>query len=505
MTEILVDDFGPLSAKGDGTTDDTAAIQLAIDAGIASNRPVRFGARSYAIKREIVVNGICGLLGTARAGSTQREGVGDGRTVLRAAAPLRSVLRITDPVQLDNMNIEGKRYADYGMLLHGCSESSFRHVSVSGCRVDGVHLSAYDDDGNHAINDSNEWTHFKFTANGTLHVSTGLKSEYVGSYVLDEQIVEHSASASTATGSREVSFSGVNLYSLGVRRGDPVRVGSPAVHLTIEEVTGASTVRVSEVLSQTASGLPFALGVGDGYREERHGDNNLHGFYSGLVRSNAGNGMGFDGLYGPSCSLVRYEYHPFWGTRIGSIGSDSVIGSEFRRCYWESNGAGPMLVRAAVNMGVYHPNSLPNMFDFGGHPESVHGGILVSGEGVRSIGPQAGIKNHLHTDRVVNATIEGPTNLKRVQVWPSGSGTISVNAPVIQLMSPADLTGTPTIEPVDGRTVVLVGGTVTLHDESDLPGTKLRLATPTVQLSSRDTITLHCVGDTWVEVARAVR
>ena len=508
MTEILVDDFGPLAAKGDGTTDDATAIQMAIQAGIASNRPVRFAARSYAVKREIVVDGMCGLIGTARAGDQQREGVGDGRTVLRAAAPIRSVLRFTKPVQIENLNVEGRRLADYGMLLHGCSDSCFRHVSVSGCKRDGVHLSAYDDEGTHAINDANRWEHFKFTANGTLYVSQGLKNEYVGARVLNEQVQEVAAKASTTAGSRHITFIGINLHDIGARRGDPVRIGAAGAvkHYTIETVVDAATVEVSEKAAATASDLPFALGVGDGYHEQRHGDNNMHGFDTGLVRSNAGNGMGFDGLYGPACSLVRFEYQAFWGTRVGSHGNAAVIGSDFRRCYWESNGAGPMLIRSAVNLGVYHPNAPPNMFDYGGHPENIHGGVLVSSEGIRPIGPDASIKNHLQTDRVVHATIEGRTNLKRAQIWPATTDTIPVNAPAVQMMAPGDLVGTPTLKVDEGRMVVLCGGAqVTLHDESDLPGSKLRLTTPNVTLNQHDTLTLYCIGGEWREVARSVR
>ena len=502
MTDILVDDFGPLAARGDGETDDSAAIQLAIQAGIASNRPVRFGARTYVIKREIVIDNFCGLLGTSRAGDVQRIGSGDGRTVLKAGAAMRACLVLRKPVQVSNLHIVGDRKAQHGMLLQGCSESAFRHVSVSGCLSDGVLLEKADDDGNYAINDTNVWEHFSFGRNGTLHHSTGGAT---GSPVLSNQRKEHpGAYASTVAGSGEVELDGIDLEAIGVRRGDPLTLDGKGY--MVSEVLSATRLRVSEPATASATSVQFAIGIGDGYREERHGDNNMHGFSSGLVRGNAGNGMSFDGLYGPDVRLTRFEYQGFWGVRVGSVGGDAVIGSQFSRCYFESNAQRGMVVRSAAGIGVYHPNAPPDLFDYGGHPENVHGGILVSTEGVRSIGPEAGIKSHLYTDRVVHATIEGRTNLKRAQVWPALDATIPVNAPVVQMMSPGDLVGKPTLEIVEGRTVILCGGAdVTLHDQADLAGTKLRLSTPTVTLRQHDMLTLYCVGGEWREVARAVR
>lgn len=130
-------------AEGDGTTDDTAAIQAAIDdaGSVAGGATVFFPAGIYIISDSLVVPSGVYLLGA-----------GMGNTIIRAAASstmdamvttatdqLNWIVTITD-LQLDG-NRNNSASVDNGILWFGASDSSIERVRVVQIAGNGIRLT----------------------------------------------------------------------------------------------------------------------------------------------------------------------------------------------------------------------------------------------------------------------------------------------------------------------------------------------------------------------------
>lgn len=511
--EIWVEDYG---AVGDGVTSDAAAIQLAIDKGIEVNKSVRFRARTYLVDVELVITNFAVLKGAPRSGLTEIAGPGSGLTTLKAEGNIRSLIAISGnrSVLLSDISLNGNRACDYCLLLQGASNSTFERLGVTKALADGVHLAALDDDGVPTINDRNTWSDLRASNNGTLYLTSDLLSAF-NAYGLSTQLSEQpGASAATSTGSNVVSFVGIDLAAVGVRPGDPVALGSgPAtIHTMVVSVGGATTLTVAEAMADTASGLSFAFGRGDGYHEVRHGDNNLGSFYGGLFRSNAGYAMAFDGLYGPTVIGHQIDYHPFWGIRIGTNGSGPVIGCRIIGPYFETIGVKPFLLRGSNNIGIYHPmdNAYQNdPVDYLGNAANNVSGMYINAEGMK---PISYLMNELPSNNLVNATVSKNFYLRSAIMQPVNETGTNDPVTAFPIMRPGTstltLTGTPTFATTgrEGKVMCLLNegpATVVLQDDSVLAGSKLRLTSSAYSMGAGDSVLMVCTGAEWFEVSRS--
>jgi hypothetical protein len=103
------------------------------------------------------------------------------------------------------------------------------------------------------------------------------------------------------------------------------------------------------------SGQDYAIGVGDGWHELRHNDNNILRARGGLMRGNAGSGWVCRGLYGPLLARAQMDFNAFYGIVIGDNQHGLVFNSSISVPYFENNGAGAIFSAAASGLTIDQP------------------------------------------------------------------------------------------------------------------------------------------------------
>ncbi len=139
-------------AKGDGQTDDTAAIQAAIDALPATGGTVTIPGGTYLISKTLQVgNGDAGEK-VSTQNAVKLIGMGSGfadmgtaSTSVVAAAAMDSVIvvngRISD-VEIAGLNINGNGKAETGLFLHSFTGGYFHNLNINGFGKYGLKLMA---------------------------------------------------------------------------------------------------------------------------------------------------------------------------------------------------------------------------------------------------------------------------------------------------------------------------------------------------------------------------
>lgn len=139
-------------AKGDGTTDDTTAIQEAADLGL----PIEFPPGKYITTKEIVFKNGTKFIGSgwwgAAAGSpdSTRDSIifynGDGGTnscVIRASSeavgtePTVAATRDLRAVGMKDMSIDGNGKAEFGLYTVRVAMSEFNRITIENCKEHG--------------------------------------------------------------------------------------------------------------------------------------------------------------------------------------------------------------------------------------------------------------------------------------------------------------------------------------------------------------------------------
>lgn len=311
-------------AKGDGTTNDAAAIQAALTAAAVSGGTVFVPAGTYKVNTEL----------TAASGVRV---IGDGLdvSILRAGAAIASVLAVntSGKTKVSELTLDGNSYATSAMRANGgCALASFDRVKFTGALRDGLYF-----DGT-GIQDTNFFRECVFYKNGTMYRTAGRGS--MAQYTNVEVVA--AGTVATASGVAVVG-TGTAFLSMGIRRGDFIAVGvSPLTeYLQIASVTDDTHLVLETSSTLTRSGQDFVIGVGDGYHETYGAaDNNVNTIQGGHAYQNAGTALVIGGLYGARVHGVQIDYQNGYAVAVGVNTIAPVYSPLFDGLYIESCNAG---------------------------------------------------------------------------------------------------------------------------------------------------------------------
>lgn len=175
MTVVNVQGYG---AKGDGTTDDTAAIQAAIDAAKAANSVVYFPSGIYKITATLNSKGV------------SIQGAGSGVSNLYTEANIPMITYDTDAGQVYYAfikdlgfigNVSGTRTSNAGVLITGASGQYFNYNTFENLLFQGVYYGIHSTKttgGGENKFDWNLFTQLKATNYGVNNVAYGIKFDY---------------------------------------------------------------------------------------------------------------------------------------------------------------------------------------------------------------------------------------------------------------------------------------------------------------------------------------
>lgn len=132
---VDVRNFG---AEGDGTTDDTAAIQAAIDSLASTGGVVFLPPGTY----QVTDSGGSTALSLAAANVTLR-GASEGATTIRAYGTAAHVVGLTGTgCIVEHLTLDGGANGDYSLGVHGIrlqgTSQQVRHVAITNCRAYGI-------------------------------------------------------------------------------------------------------------------------------------------------------------------------------------------------------------------------------------------------------------------------------------------------------------------------------------------------------------------------------
>ncbi|WP_410671376.1 IPT/TIG domain-containing protein [Amycolatopsis sp. cmx-4-68] len=325
-TELDVKWFG---AVGDGEADDTEAVLATIRAARAARTGVHLPGGDFKVTMEIKLQ----THGALAAGvftdlGMSIRGEGAGRTTLRAARTgIRSILSIdAHQVTVTGIRFDCAGHADHGLYLQGASSLHLDDVNVEFAVKDAYRVVRTKDSKDVAAGDANNDNVYArgIYANhcGTMYCSDSVKDRYgaLRATTLVDGTVSCTKNDTTIIGSG-TDFGG----SIPARAGDFILIGanddSTLQRLEIAEVVGPRELRVHRLgpPSLSLSGQPFAIGVGDGWSEETHHDNNRTRMDVGKITACAGSGVVCRGSYGPIIENMEFYGCGFAGIVIGTL------------------------------------------------------------------------------------------------------------------------------------------------------------------------------------------
>ncbi len=231
--------------------------------------------------------------------------------------------------------------------------------------------------------------------------------------------------------------------------------------------------------------------------------------------------MGFHGLYGPKVDGQQMDYAGMYSIRVGGgTGGSPVLVPLFLRTYSEDSGSGKAYYLGSTQgCQIFAPTDLGGTAaancDYQGT------GNLTTGEyhgrnGIYALGDES-FTSHIPSTNLFDPSLYGQVVMFGVELIAgatlslAGTTTLRHNRHLLNAVSaPQDLIGTPTFyvgTPTAGTfcfvSVKVQGGaSITLHDDDNLAGSKLKLSNPTVVLYSGDSLLLYSDGVYWYDVGR---
>ena len=514
---IHVRDFGASECMDDNAP----AINEAIQFAIKTNQVLHFDPVIYKVGSPLVIDNFLTLRGAPRSGNIEADGGGTGRTEIRAVSLMRSVFEFATNnsfnVRVDMRDIiaDGNNNANHGLYLSGVSFSEFRNVGAIRCLSDGIHCTRESDNGRYVINDQNRWLNCGAGSCGIVRRTIELLRNDTNPQL--NELYEN-ARVQCIEGSNIISFDGVDLRDWNLRAGDPLFFGDPIEWRGEERLEGeffttfvgllnGTDMIVGDIVPFTRANMHFCVCSGDGYHEERHGDNNINIFEGGLVRGNAGYGFVFDGLYGPNVTSVQVDFHPTWGMRFGTRGGNPVIKAQVNDCYFETLGASPVLLKSTEQFLMIGP--MAKGWDDAGttidlrSPQANATWMLIDKNGISG---GDGCRNFLRTSSLEGAKVsKGLFFQGQTLASYDPSSTMTLRESYVEIREPQGwdgndvvLNGNPvfTFQPGKVMTIYNAGGAnIILLDRR--AGTGLQLESAQVVLLPKSTIHLRCAGGFW--------
>ena len=324
-------------ARGDGAADDTYAIAGAVRASTRERSAARIPGGTFLVNREIEIN----AHGTRIFGDGQIVGANLPHTSVQSARlGQRSIFSVAFPdAEIRDLKLDCDLKSRYGVYCQVAAQSKFESVFVEGAVLDGWHLAAVTDGGSSANNGLISAIECSAYLCGQVFVSAALAPAYAVGVNINPIVATGTASG---TGfSQIITGVGTNFLSAGARKGDFIRVGSdPSFTLEIQSVDSDTqiTLWAESMPAFTLANEPYAIGVGDGWHEERSNDNNRAFIRGGLFRGNAGCGIVARGLYGPVIIKPQLDTSGVYGIVVGTAESAGAITTAIYGAYFEGMG-----------------------------------------------------------------------------------------------------------------------------------------------------------------------
>lgn len=308
-----------------------------------------FNQASYAIDKPLLVG----------SSPNPVQLVGRGFSVARANTKFMATTAMSHLLQVNSENTEvlgiqldASRKANYALYLLSSNFSRF-NIYATGALLDGIHLTA----GTPRVhyNDNIVFERCFSTWNGTVHATANAMTNFYTTH--GWSVTDAPGKVSVELDSQIVKGTDTKFLSLGARQGDIIRIGSDYYQIA-EPITSDIELKVGirKTPKSTASGLDYAVLVGNGYREERFLDNNINIFLGGLWRRNAAAGLFFNGLYGPSAVGIQVDENAGYGIVLGATYGDGIVfRSSFVKPYFEDNLAASILFAGAKGFTVLSP------------------------------------------------------------------------------------------------------------------------------------------------------
>ena len=337
---VSVKDFG---AKGDSSTDDTQAIQNAIDYAIEHGGGILFFPRGrYMISAPLIVPYV------AERFTLSLQGVSAESSELRPLNAMDCLMHFSGRWGfIENIGFYGgswpyslERLVDHCLKLSDVLEKNITGCKFKYARINGVYLLA---EGN----------------NNSLNFNGNCRFEYNGS-TYEAGTFSSVNDGDTAT----VTFSELDLIENKIGRGAYLIYEDDIYELT--EVIDANTMTVVPQLPQAEIiDSPYMVRQGAGFYGDQWGDNNLHTFSKVQFIANEA-GIIHEGLYGPTVVGCSFEYNYLFGIKLGHYPSTPIATytTLIDHPYFEMSGYANILVDFAEGLTVIEPLLTETRYNF---------------------------------------------------------------------------------------------------------------------------------------------
>jgi hypothetical protein len=559
-------------AKGKGNAtppiNDGPAIQAAIDAAVAEAAQGETGAEV------VFEEGIYGTRQEIKVPKNDRglRLVGRGHgfaplSTIKALAAMPSVVAVMGQnTFVSGIKVDGgaiyddeeqltNRNATYAWYLSNAGRSIFERCSATNAKLDGVFVADIAGTNNNQI----VWNDCTFQDNGILYGSdiiinpdhpdapkppAGYTGDILSEYIVPlQKPADGTVSTSDSTEdsseyniefpnlkqNQVVTGSGTKFTKLGIRPGDVIRIGRrrnpyPPADPTDEPDTYVPEyLQIVRVMSdeklivgvrhpseRTVSAQPYVIGVGDGYHEERFADNNNAMISGGMSRKNAGIGLAFTGLYGPTVINTQSDFNGSYGLAVGRFDNNSMVHTTaLIKPYFEGN---------KISMLLGMCNGIDITMPLFGDKIDYHVGLNIQMFGTMRAPSYLDKRPVLEQALGAGASEVPLAKLVRTFNAPyeilSEGTTIPITASHVRLSSNDDvvMTAVPTIDDgIDGQVIRLfnmspTSSTITLEDHDTLPGSNLRLTSSQIVLAPLQSVELTFVAwkGLWIQTSPVV-